>query len=598
MIIRGIDFARHNVIVGTDAESPVPNAAQGQQPRGEMVARVLAATGAEATLLMGGQRVVVQTHVPLNIGDKLTVRVFQGDAGAIRLQILANAPDEAAGALPAALAEADVDALLRELGLPTDDRTRHVARALLARDGSIDKPGVQQLAAELKGFPQVTAKEANAAALLQKASAPINAATIAIVASRAEPNGPVQVGARLLALTAPLEALRRQLPPRSPQAGPLDEVLALLKGLPLEENVTEPRVSHALRQWLTKLQPDVPAAPTSRFAAQGRADVPAGQGGPDGTEAQGRATQGQGGPRATDGQGRPIANPEGQGGSEGDTAPADAARLPGSPAQPPAKAAGALTPEQLKAAATAESELPEGAEPAPASPRPTPAPEARAAKPENPVGPETGKQGLASPERVSPSHHFLARLGISTKVPEPAGSDLASTLERLGKGLGPEHQKLGSVIREAVAELRYAQLANGPVPQGPGAAMEFLVPLLVPHLSSEQPEGKLQVFHKPANEGEAIDPNNVRLVFVLETDHLQTVQADVSIKDGVVDLTLGVPDADDRKFLAGHLQELEQAIAKQGWETGRFGARLARGLPPRVRQEEGLSEIVRFDRRV
>jgi hypothetical protein len=171
-------------------------------------------------------------------------------------------------------------------------------------------------------------------------------------------------------------------------------------------------------------------------------------------------------------------------------------------------------------------------------------------------------------------------------------------LERLSKGMGPEHQKLTGAIKEAVAELRYAQLANAPTQPGPATGLEFLIPLLVPQLSSEQPEGRIQVFHKPAKEGEPLDPQNVRLVFILETSHLSTVQADVTIKDGVVDLSLGVPDADNRDFLAGHLEELSQAIAKQGWETGRFGARLARGLPPRTRQEEGLSEIVRFDRRV
>jgi hypothetical protein len=149
-----------------------------------------------------------------------------------------------------------------------------------------------------------------------------------------------------------------------------------------------------------------------------------------------------------------------------------------------------------------------------------------------------------------------------------------------------------------VAELRYAQLANAPTPQGNGTGLEFLIPLLVPQLNAEHPEGRIQVFHKPAQKGEPIDPNNVRLVFVLETEHLHTVQADVTIKDGVIDLQLGVPDAENQKFLAGHLDELEAAITKQGWETGRFNARVAKASPPKVRQEEGLTDIVRFDRRV
>ncbi|HEY9722518.1 MAG TPA: hypothetical protein V6D47_10905, partial [Oscillatoriaceae cyanobacterium] len=70
MLIRGIDFARHNIVVGSDAESTTPtntpNAAT--QPRGDVVARVVAASGAEAVLELGGQRVVVETHVALNAG--------------------------------------------------------------------------------------------------------------------------------------------------------------------------------------------------------------------------------------------------------------------------------------------------------------------------------------------------------------------------------------------------------------------------------------------------------------------------------------------------------------------------------------------------
>jgi hypothetical protein len=205
-------------------------------------------------------------------------------------------------------------------------------------------------------------------------------------------------------------------------------------------------------------------------------------------------------------------------------------------------------------------------------------------------------QALERDGRVPPSQHFLARVGITTKVPPSAGSDLASTLERLGKALGPEHQRLTSAITETVAELRYAQLANSPAPAANG--MEFMIPLLVPQLSAEHPEGRIQVFHKQAKEGEPIDPNNVRLVFVLETEHLHTVQADVTIKDGVVDLSLGVPDAENRAFLAKHLDELAASIGKQGFTTGRFATRVAKAAPPKVRQEEGLTDIVRFDRRV
>lgn len=588
MIIRGIDFARHNVIVGTEAETPVSNTAQGQTSRGEAVARVLSVTGSEATLDVNGQRVVVESHVPLNAGDKLFVRVFEGAGGQIRLSVLSSGPDE--GTPPAQLAETDVDDLLRGLGLPTDDRTRATARALLARDGSITRPAVQKLLAALRQFPDVTAREANAGALLQKAGVPVNAATVAVVANRAEPNAPLQLGARLTSIAPELESLKRSLPTRSPLNALVDDALHALKGLPLDEQASEPRITQALGQWLKKLSPPEPKPTT--LPAQGRAGLATGQGGPVVTDAQGRA-EGQGGPQTS--QGRPLG---GQGGPTAETAPADAGRLPDVVRQP-AATAGRIDPALLAEPMIEQAEaLPEAAEPTdgdrPAAGNPKPQVTERGTD----LRPDTAKQGLERGDRVSPSHPFSPRVGISTKVLEPAGSDLASTLERIGKGLGPEHQKLGSAIREAVAELRYAQLANAPTPQGNGTGLEFLIPLLVPQLSAEHPEGRIQVFHKPAKKGEPIDPNNVRLVFVLETEHLNTVQADVTIKDGVIDLNLGVPDAENQKFLAEHIEELEAAITKQGWETGRFNARVAKAPPPKVRQEEGLTDIVRFDRRV
>ena len=72
----------------------------------------------------------------------------------------------------------------------------------------------------------------------------------------------------------------------------------------------------------------------------------------------------------------------------------------------------------------------------------------------------------------------------------------------------------------------------------------------------------------------------------------------MSIKDGVVNVTIGVPDAENRQFLSDHLDELEAGITELGWQTGRFLARQARALPPPTRQEQGLGEVVRFDRRV
>ncbi len=501
MYIRGVDFSRANVIVGTDAEAPVPTTGGNAQlqARNVIEARVIAAAGGEATLDIGGQRVVVETHVTLNAGDKLFVRVQENTGGQIRLAVLQSAPESGLGA---PLADDAVDDLLRELGVPQDARTRTVARALVARDGTLDKAQLQTLLRDLKPFQQVGAREAAAAALLQKAGAPVSAGTVAIAAARANPEAPPDVGAKLAALRPALEAIAR--PTGSPtRAGAVGQAIAselttLLAGLPLGDHADAPRVAAALRAWIDK-----------------------------------------------------------------------------------------LTPASAKAKAAQVAEKDQAVEETPTSPDPPP---------------EAGERAMERVRGVRPSPHFPARVGITHGASSGSSApDLASQLERLAKALGGEHAGLKRQIGEAVAEVRYLQLSNTQAPQGAGApslATEFLIPLLTPQLGGANPETPVQIHQKPRKPGEPVDPDNIQFEFVLETEHLATVQADLTVKDGVVSLALGVADPEDRVFIEARIDELRDAINGLGYETGRFGARQARALPPRVRQAEGLEEVVRFDRRI
>lgn len=498
MYIRGVDFSRANVIVGTDAEAPVPTSGGNPQlqARNVVEARVITAAGGEATLDIGGQRVVVETHVALNAGDKLFVKVQEQAGGKLRLSVLQSAPESGLGP---ALADDAVDELLRDLGVPQDPRTRQLARALLARDGALDKPQLQALVRDMRPFQQVGAREAAAAALLQKAGAPITPGTVAIAATRANPEAPPDVGAKLAALRPALEALARQGGRAGAGAAALaTELSGLLGGLPLGDRADAPRVAAALRAWIDKLTP----APAKVKAAQ------------------------------------------------------EAAR---------SQAAG-----ETSAAPDAPS--------------------------------EAAERAMERVMGVRPSPHFPTRVGITHGASSgPAAPELASQLERLAKALGGEHAGLKQQIGEAVAELRYLQLSNTPAPLAAGAsplATEFLIPLLTPQLGGANPETPVHVRQKPRQPGEPVDPDNVQLDLLLETEHLATVQAALTVKEGVVSLALGVADPEDRAFIEAHLDDLKDAIAGLGYETGRFGARQARALPPRVRQAEGLEEVVRFDRRV
>lgn len=576
MLIRGLDFGRHHVIVGTDGESPVPNSSQVTQPKGELVARVIAASGGEATLDLDGQRVVVESHVPLSAGDKLYVRVAESAPGVLRLSILASGPE---GDVLPQVPDADLDALLRSLGLPADERHRNAARALLARDGTLDMPALKKLLGDLRQFPQVDARTATSAALLQKAGSPVTPSAVALLASRAEPESPPQMAARLMPLRPALELFSRGLPARSPLAPVAAELLDVLQGLPLDEQATPAKVEQALGRWLERLQPPRPETPPHPASAPGRgAGVPL--------------------PHREEGRGTPLA---GQTTSPAPTAPA----MPAAPtaSATPAAPAGALlatapqalpTPKEVAAAATPlptpqalEATVPKATPQAPQAPQaPTP-PSLFSAAGEGPSG-----------RASSATRQGEAQAGLKAKAAGPAPRDLASLLEKLEAGLGTERGGLKQLVREALAEVRYAQIVNGPPPEGTERRPEFMVPLLLPQLHPDQPEGRIQVYHKPGSAGAEVDPRNVRLVFVLETEHLGTLQADLTIKDGVIDLALGAGASEDRAFLAAHLDELKAAIARHGFETGRFATRVAKRLPPPVRQEEGLVPVVRFDRRV
>ncbi|HEY9722507.1 MAG TPA: hypothetical protein V6D47_10850, partial [Oscillatoriaceae cyanobacterium] len=457
--------------------------------------------------------------------------------------------------------EANVDDMLRDLNLPTDARTRAAAYALIARDGTLDQQDLNRLVSDLRQFPDVSQRQAGAAALLQKAQAPVNPGTVSTMLDRANPEAPPQLGQRLMALAPALQQLKRQV--RGPAAAMVDELAGLLKGLPLDERTQPGQVSQALKQWLTKLQPDQPAQSPQAPA-------------PQATTARAPVNPQSAAPP-------PAANaPEGN--TTGPSLVLNDANTPAtlSPTGPQASA-GAIA-----AALSAEAEaLP--------LPEPSPEPPAPSAAQASVQAPVPAKQALAR-DRVPASQHALANTGIS-RVAQPS-RDLASLLTRLDQNVGAEHKEIHKLLKEAIAEVRYTQLTNAQPSQSTPEPQEFYVPLLLPQLSPDQPEGRLQVYYKPSRPNEPIDPSNTRLVLVLDTEHLGTVQTDVTIKDGTVDLNLGVPDGADRNFLAEHLQELEKAIASIGWPTGRFAAHIAKKPPPKTHQQEGLSDIVRFDRRV
>jgi hypothetical protein len=432
-------------------------------------ARVLTLRGTAAVLDLLGHEVEAEAHTQLRAGDRLFVRVEVQAGGVVRLAVQASGPaDGQARPMP----DAELDALLREQGLPADERGRAVARALVARDGRLDVPAAQRLLQALRPFATVGPREAAAAALLQRTGLPLAPATLAQVMARAEPGAPPALAARLAAALPGLQAAAGLSGPGGEAARAL---LSSLGGLPLAGPV--PALEAALRTWVTRLTP--PGAP---------------------------------GP--------------------GEGLPAEAS--------------------EARTAA-------EGAGPVLASQRSSAGPGI------NYVNPATVR-----------------------------GPDLASLLEQAARALGPSHADVKQLLSEAVAEVRYLQLANaGPPPGGPTAPA--LVPFLLPRQTESQEEAVVRVHRRSPGPGE--EPGATRLELAVPTEHLAEVQASLVEAGGRLTLTLGLADAEARAFVETRLEALRDALTARGITLARLEARVASPRPSQP-SLEGAGEVLHFDRRV
>jgi hypothetical protein len=175
------------------------------------------------------------------------------------------------------------------------------------------------------------------------------------------------------------------------------------------------------------------------------------------------------------------------------------------------------------------------------------------------------------------------------------GPELASLLEQAARALGASHPELKHTLSEAVAEVRYLQLASaGPAPGA--VASSHAVPLLVPRGEAFAEEAALQVHRHLASP--EVPEGVTRLDLVLPTEHLATVQASLVEAGGRLTLTLGLADAELRAFVEERLEGLREALAARGHEAAHLTTRLASAPAPSGPPALEGVEVLRFDRRV
>lgn len=255
MFDRHVELGSFSVLLGASSEATQrlqSLAKLSERARRMLEARVLETRGTNATLEVEGHRIQAKTHVPLNAGDRLWLRVEQQSDGTIRLAIQASGPDVGASQR---LAQSALDDQLREQGLPVDDKMRLIARALIARDGLLRRQDAVRLSAALGGFSKVSAQEVGAAVMLQRVGVPLTAASIVQVALRSDATAPLRVGAVLDALLPEVQAMAVRS--RGATATLAQQVLTALEDFSrLDEHSAAER---ALKTWVDGLTP--PGAP-------------------------------------------------------------------------------------------------------------------------------------------------------------------------------------------------------------------------------------------------------------------------------------------------------------------------------------------------
>jgi hypothetical protein len=175
------------------------------------------------------------------------------------------------------------------------------------------------------------------------------------------------------------------------------------------------------------------------------------------------------------------------------------------------------------------------------------------------------------------------------------GPELASLLEQAARALGPSQADVKQLLSEAVAEVRYLQLANaGPPPGGPAAPA--LVPFLLPRPTDSPEEALVRVQRR--SPGPGAEPGATRLELSVPTEHLADVHASLVEDGGRLTLTLGLVDAEARAFVETRLDALRDALTSRGITLARLEARVANPLPSQPSLEAGAGEVLHFDRRV
>jgi hypothetical protein len=186
---------------------------------------------------------------------------------------------------------------------------------------------------------------------------------------------------------------------------------------------------------------------------------------------------------------------------------------------------------------------------------------------------------------------------------ESANRSLLEALEQLSRALGERYPEVRAKIGETVAELLFAQLANGGLQEaashadGMGAAV---IPLLFGLGAGQTGEGSLVVrADEEEAEGESEMPKGGgRFLLNLPTQTMGVVQVALHVSGDDLSVTLCAQDEDAVDLLARHAEELRGRLGMLPFRLQACDAVKVTRLVSDPFETLGLQELVHFDRRV
>lgn len=161
----------------------------------------------------------------------------------------------------------------------------------------------------------------------------------------------------------------------------------------------------------------------------------------------------------------------------------------------------------------------------------------------------------------------------------------------------PSLSSLSSALQQAVLHKDGEQLVNLGLSQEPEQP-QVVVSIPINHLPG-QPGGELRIYSRPGSSGKPINPRDVTLGFVLNTENMGKLSVLLTVKEEDINGHLSVERGELRPFLEDNLHILVDQLQSLSYKVKHLTVKVGEvSLPPIVAKNMELDGLTKIDIRV